>query len=54
MIRKQNNSPSINKYFKVQIKTLQNAPRDADVGSHFESKRREKQYYAIETHLPSP
>jgi hypothetical protein len=30
MINEQLNSPSINEPFKLQIKTLQNAPRDAD------------------------
>jgi hypothetical protein len=30
MINKQNNNPAVNRHFKLQIKTLQNAPRDAD------------------------
>jgi hypothetical protein len=31
MINEQNNSPPVNEYFKLQIKTLlQNAPRDAN------------------------
>jgi len=30
MISEQNNSPPVNEHFKLQIKTLQNAPRDAD------------------------
>jgi hypothetical protein len=30
MINKQNNSSVLNNHFKLKIKTLQNAPRDAD------------------------
>jgi hypothetical protein len=30
MINEQLNSPPVNEHFKLQIKTLQNAPRDAD------------------------
>jgi hypothetical protein len=30
MIGEQNNNPAINKHFELQIKTLQNAPRDPD------------------------
>jgi hypothetical protein len=30
MINEQLNSPPVNEYFKLQIKTLQNAPRDPD------------------------
>jgi hypothetical protein len=30
MIGEQNNNPAVNKHFELQIKTLQNAPRDAD------------------------
>ena len=30
MIGEQNNNPAINKHFELRIKTLQNAPRDAD------------------------
>jgi hypothetical protein len=30
MIWEQNNNPAVNKHFELQIKTLQNAPRDAD------------------------
>jgi hypothetical protein len=30
MIRERNNSRPVNEHFKLQIKTLQNAPRDAD------------------------
>jgi hypothetical protein len=29
-IGEQNNNPAVNKHFELQIKTLQNAPRDAD------------------------
>jgi hypothetical protein len=30
MINEQLNSPPVNEHFKLQIKTLQNAPRDPD------------------------
>jgi hypothetical protein len=30
MIRERNNSRPVNEHFKLQIKTLQNAPRDTD------------------------
>jgi hypothetical protein len=30
VIGEQNNGPPVNEYFKLQIETLQNAPRDAD------------------------
>jgi hypothetical protein len=30
MIGEQNNNPVVNKHFELEIKTLQNAPRDVD------------------------
>jgi len=30
MIGEQNHNPAVNKHFELQIKTLQNAPRDTD------------------------
>jgi len=43
MINEQNN-PIVNKHFKLQIKTLQNAPRDTDrLEVLLRAKEREKQ-----------
>jgi hypothetical protein len=45
MINEQKNSPPVNEYFKLQIRTLlQNAPRDADKFEQFlKVKEREKE-----------
>jgi hypothetical protein len=32
MIEEQNNNPAVNKHFELQIKTLQNAPREVCLG----------------------
>jgi hypothetical protein len=43
MIRERNNSRPVNEHFKLQIKTLQNAPRDADkLERLLKVKKREK------------
>jgi hypothetical protein len=44
MINEQLNSPTVNEYFKLQIKTLQNAPRDPDkLERLLKIKRRQKE-----------
>jgi hypothetical protein len=44
MINEQLNSPPVNEHFKLQIKTLQNAPRDADkLERLLKVKRRQKE-----------
>ena len=44
MINEQLNSPPVNEHFKLQIKTLQNAPRDPDkLERLLEKKRRQKE-----------
>ena len=44
MINEQLNSPSVNEHFKLQIKTLQNAPRDPDkLERLLKVKRRQKE-----------
>jgi hypothetical protein len=44
MINEQLNSPPVNEHFKLQIKTLQNAPRDADkLRLLLEVKQRQKE-----------
>jgi hypothetical protein len=43
MIGEQNNNPGVNNHFKLQMKTLQNAPRDVDkLQALLETKEREK------------
>jgi hypothetical protein len=43
MISEQHNSSVVNEHFKLQIKTLQNAPRDAQTSwNGFESKVKTK------------
>lgn len=43
MIGKQNNNPIINNHFELQIKTLQNVPRDEDkLQALLKAKEREK------------
>jgi hypothetical protein len=45
-----NNNPGINNRFKLQMKTLQNAPRNVDkLQALLETKEREKQQEAIHT-----
>ena len=44
MINEQLNSPTVNEHFKLQIKTLQNAPRDPDkLERLLKIKRRQKE-----------
>src|ERR671919_2253839 len=44
MINEQLNSPPVNEHFKLQIKTLQDAPRDADkLERLLKVKRRQKE-----------
>ena len=44
MINEQLNSPTVNEYFELQIKTLQNAPRDPDkLERLLKIKRRQKE-----------
>ncbi len=44
MINEQLNSPPVNEHFKLQIKTLRNAPRDADkLEQLLKVKRRQKE-----------
>jgi len=43
MINEQNSSLPVNEHFKLQIKTLQNAPRDADkLERHLKVKERKR------------
>jgi hypothetical protein len=43
-MQKQNNNPATNRHLKLQIKTLQNTPRDADkLEQLLRLKEREKQ-----------
>jgi hypothetical protein len=37
MINEQLNSPPVNEHFKLQIKTLQNAPRDVDTNNKLQA-----------------
>jgi hypothetical protein len=42
-INEQHVNPAVNEHFKLQIKTLQNAPRDADkLGRLLKAKERER------------
>jgi hypothetical protein len=44
IISEQHNNPIVNKHFKLQIKTLQNAPRDAEkLERLLKSKERQKE-----------
>jgi hypothetical protein len=44
MINEQLNSPPVNEHFKLQIKTLQNAPRDPEkLERLLKAKRRQKE-----------
>ena len=44
MINEQLNSPTVNEHFKLQVKTLQNAPRDPDkLERLLKIKRRQKE-----------
>jgi hypothetical protein len=48
MINEQLNSPPVNEHFKLQIKTLQNAPRDPDkLERLLKVKRRQKEEEAM-------
>jgi hypothetical protein len=47
MIREQNNNPAISKHFELEIKTLQNTPRDPDkLEQLLQVKEREKEQQA--------
>jgi hypothetical protein len=48
MIREQNNNPAISKHFELEIKTLQNTPRDPDkLEQLLQVKERKKEQQAI-------
>jgi hypothetical protein len=48
MINEELNNPAVNEHFKLQIKTLQNAPRDPDkLERLLKSKRRQKKEEAM-------
>ena len=51
MIGEQNDNPGVNNHFKLQMKTLQNAPRDVNnkLQALLETKEREKHQEAIHT-----
>jgi hypothetical protein len=50
MINEEHGNPAINEHFKLQIKTLQNAPRDPDeLQRLLRSKEREKKDEAMYT-----
>ena len=50
IINEQLNSPPVNEHFKLQIKTLQNAPRDAEeLERLLKRKERQKEQEAIYT-----
>ncbi len=47
MINEKNN-PAVNKHFELEIKTLQNAPRDADkLEALLKAKEREKKLHGL-------
>jgi uncharacterized membrane protein YgaE (UPF0421/DUF939 family) len=51
MIKEQNNSPPVNEHFKLQIKTLQNAPRDPERLLKIKERQKEEEaMYMEDTH----